>query len=620
MARRKQEIPAHIKPQLDALPKRPGVYLMKNRAGEILYVGKAKNLRNRVRSYWSATSQRVPKIRRLTSQVETIETWITDSELEALLLENTLIKQHQPRYNVRLKDDKRYPYIRVTWHEPYPKVMMTRQMVRDGSRYFGPYTSAWAVHETLDILRKRFKYLTCNRTITGNDERACLYYHIGLCAAPCIGAVSQEEYRALIQQLMNFLDGDHATLLRDLEREMYAAAEALEFERAAALRDQIAALRRVVEQQKVVDVGGGDQDVVAFARDERDAVVQVFFIRNGKLIGRETFTLDNVEGEEDAELMQSFIQQFYDQTATIPQEILLPRDLDEMAIVRQWLKQKRGADVVLRVPRQGKQLELVEMATANAVEALEHLRSHWAVQERRQTEAIDELQQALSLPKPPVRIECYDVSHMQGTHVVGSMVVFEKGQPRKSDYRKFKMRHQRNDDFANMQEMLRRRLDNWREAQRKPGGDKWGILPDLMVIDGGKGQLNAAVAVLDEFGLSDTVPVIALAKREEEIFMPGVSEPIKLDRSSPALHLLQRARDEAHRFAVSYQRTLRRKAGLRSSLEDIPGIGPKRRARLLRHFGSIEAIRRASVDELAAVPGMTRAVAELVKRTLNNEA
>ena len=611
-----EHLPEHIRRQLDRLPRQPGVYLMKSASGEVLYVGKAVNLRQRVRSYWSATSQRVPKIRHLTAQVETIETWVTDSELEALLLENTLIKEHRPRYNVRLKDDKRYPYIRITWHEDYPKVMMTRRMVRDGSRYFGPFTSVWAVRETLDLLRRQFPYLTCNRTITGQDERACLYYHIGLCAAPCIGAVTKEEYRAIIQGLMSFLDGHHQELLNQLQREMEEAAERLEFERAAVLRDRIAALKRVVEHQKVVDVGGGDRDVIAFARDRESACVQVFFIRGGKLIGRESFWLDNTEGEDEAEVMASFLKQFYGEAASVPAEILLPQDLDEALIIRQWLAQKRGADVVLRVPREGTERELVEMATRNALEALAHLRDEWAAHEHRHTVAIDELQQVLHLPRPPVRVECYDVSHIQGNHVVGSMVVFQKGVPRKSDYRRFKLRRDRNDDFASMREILRRRLANWQEAQHKPGGDKWGILPDLIVVDGGKGQLNAALSVLAEFELDDVVPVVALAKREEEIYVPGQPDPVRLERSSPALHLLQRARDEAHRFAVSYQRRLRERSALRSSLDDIPGIGPKRRRRLLRHFGSLENIRQASVEELAAVPGMTRTLAERVKKYL----
>ncbi len=611
-------LPEHIRRQLDALPRATGVYMMRSASGEVLYVGKAVNLRQRVRSYWSAAGQRVPKIRHLTAQVETIEVWTTDSELEALLLENNLIKEHRPRYNVRLKDDKRYPYIRVTWHEPYPKVMMTRQMVRDGSRYFGPFTSVWSVRETLDLLRRQFPYLTCNRTITGQDERACLYYHIRLCAAPCIGAVTKEEYRAIIQGLMAFLDGHHQELLDRLRREMEEAAERLEFERAAVLRDRIAALERVVEHQKIVDVGGGDRDVIAFARDRDNACVQVFFIRGGRLIGRESFWLDNAGDEDEAHVMAAFIKQFYGESVSVPSEILLPRDLDEALIIKQWLGQRRGADVVLRVPREGPEKELVEMATRNALEALAHLKAHWASQEHRHTAAIEALQQVLGLPHPPLRVECYDVSHTQGTHVVGSMVVLEKGVPRKGHYRRFCVRQARNDDVASLQEIVRRRLNNWQEARQQPGKNPWGLLPDLMVVDGGRGQLNAVLAVLAEFELEDVVPVVALAKREEELHVPGRAEPIRLERSSPALHLLQRARDEAHRFALSYQRRLRERQALRSSLDEIPGIGPKRRRRLLRHFGSVEGIRRASEEELAAIPGMTRKLAQRVKEHLGS--
>ncbi|MDQ7029843.1 MAG: excinuclease ABC subunit UvrC [Ardenticatenia bacterium] len=610
-------LPEHIRRQLETLPRATGVYMMKSASGEVLYVGKAVNVRQRVRSYWSAAGQRVPKIRRLTAQVETIEVWTTDSELEALLLENNLIKEHRPRYNVRLKDDKRYPYIRVTWHEPYPKVMMTRQMVRDGSRYFGPFTSAWSVRETLDLLRRQFPYLTCNRTITGQDKRACLYYHIRLCAAPCIGAVTQEEYRTIIQGLMAFLDGHHEELLARLHQEMMEAAERLEFERAAVLRDRIAALKQVVEHQKIVDVGGGDRDVIAFARDRENACVQVFFIR-GKLIGRESFWLDNANDEDEAHVMAAFLKQFYGESVSVPSEILLPRDLDEALIIKQWLGQRRGADVVLRVPREGPERALVEMATRNALEALAHLKAHWASQEHRHTEAIEILQQVLSLPHPPVRIECYDVSHTQGTYVVGSMAVLEKGVPRKSHYRRFRVRQARNDDVASLQEIVRRRLENWQEAQHQPGGNPWGLLPDLIVVDGGRGQLNAILAVLAEFQLDDVVPAVALAKREEELYVPGQTKPLRLERSSPALHLLQRVRDEAHRFAVSYQRRLRERNALRSSLDEIPGIGPKRRRRLLRRFGSVDGIRRASVEELAAVPGMTKTLAQRVKDYLGS--
>ncbi len=611
--------PEHIGEQLDRVPTVPGVYLMRDQEGKILYIGKAKVLRNRVRSYWHASAGHEPKTRKMVSQVEKIDWITTNSELEALLLENELIKQHKPRYNILLKDDKKYPYIKVSWNEPFPKVFFTRQMKRDGGKYFGPFASAWAVRETLELLRKRFPYLTCNRTITGQDERACLYYHIKLCGGPCIGSQSQESYRATIQELMDFLDGKGSDVtLEEIRREMLEASEALEFERAAALRDQLVALEKIAERQNIISTTGGDQDVVAFARDaERgDACVQVFYIRGGKLIGREYVVLEGTDEEADEAIMTQFLQQFYDEATNVPPEILLEQNVDESRIIEQWLRSKRGAEVVLHVPQQGNEEQLIALAKANAVETLSALRAQWQSEANRQSDAVADLQEALNLAEPPVRIECYDISHVQGTNVVGSMVVFEQGVPKKSDYRKFKIKEDKNDDFANMREVLYRRLSNWHEAQAKPGGDKWGKLPHLIVIDGGKGQLAAAWEVVQEFHLQDVVPIIGLAKREEEIFMPGVREPIILDRGSTALHLLQRARDEAHRFAVTYHRQLRSKSGLASSLDDIPGVGPKRRARLLKTFGSLDAIRAASLDDLAAIPGMTRAAAERIKELL----
>jgi excinuclease ABC subunit C len=613
------ETPQHIRDQLDQLPKVPGVYQMYDKDGQILYIGKAKVLRHRVRSYWHSSAQHSVKTRRLVAQVERIEWITTNSELEALLLENELIKRYKPPYNIRLKDDKKYPYIKVTWQDDFPKVLFTRQLKRDGSKYFGPFASAWAVRETLELLRKRFPYLTCKRTITGKDERACLYYHIKLCGAPCIGAQSPEAYRATIQELMNFLEGKGTeATLKEIREQMFEASDKLQFERAAALRDQLRALEKIAQKQHIIDVSGGDKDVIAFARDAEggDACVQVFYIRGGRLMGREYVLLENTDEEADAEIMKQFIQQFYNNAINVPPEILLEQNVDEANIIRQWLRSKRGADVVLNVPKRGDKKKLLEMAHNNAVETLSVLRAQWQSEAHRQTEAIADLQEALNLAAPPVRIECYDISHLQGTNVVGSMVVFDKGVPKNSDYRKFKIKEDKNDDYANMQEVLYRRLSNWHKAKEKPGGDKWGILPNLMVIDGGKGQLSAAWSVILEFELDDVVPVIALAKQEEEIFMPGVRDSLRLEKSHPGLQLLQRARDEAHRFAVSYQRQLRTKKGLSSSLEEVPGVGPRRRQRLLKKFGSIAAIRAASIEELAAVPGMNKKVAKRVKELL----
>lgn len=618
-----------IEKLLQNLPSKPGVYLHKNAVGKVIYVGKAVNLRNRVRSYFhKSASITSPKTRRLVEEIADIEFIVAESELEALLLENTLIKKHQPRYNVRLKDDKRYPYIKVHWQDPFPRVTTTRRLQNDGARYYGPYTAAWAAYQTLDLVRKIFPYLTCTRDIDGKDERACLYYHIGRCAAPCIGAVNQAEYRQIIDNLCDFLAGNTEPVVADLRRQMEVASEKLDFERAAQLRDQIRAIDQIVEKQKVVNADTLDEDVIAFARANGDACVQVFFIRGGKLVGRDYFVLEGTADEGDAEIMTSFVKQFYDQAATIPPEILLPQDVDELMIIRDWLKSKRGADVTFKVPRQGQQKELLEMVAQNAAETLQHLRARWAADESKQTEGLAELQQSLDLPEAPLRIECYDISTLQGTNTVGSMVVFNKGVPRKSDYRRFKIQSvQGQNDFASMQEMLRRRFKRMRDGgydnqspitnnQSPEEENSWTLLPNLIIIDGGKGQLNAALEVLDEFELRDAVAIVGLAKREEELFLPGLSESVMLPRNSQALFLIQRVRDEAHRFGLTYHRQLRGKGAVRSSLDEVEGIGPKRRQALLKQFGSLEAIRQASLEELAAVPGMTKAMAEKVKEEL----
>jgi excinuclease ABC subunit C len=610
---------------LKSLPAKPGVYLFRNAAGKVIYVGKAVNLRARVRSYYHQSAQHTPKIRRLVEEIADIEFIVAGSELEALLLENNLIKKHQPRYNVRLKDDKRYPYIKVHWQDPFPRVTTTRRILDDGARYFGPYTAASAAYQTLDLVRKIFPYLTCTRKITGQDERACLYYHIGRCAAPCIGVVNKEEYRAIIQGLCDFLTGGTESVVADLQLQMQAAAEALDYEKAAAIRDQIQAIEHVVEKQKVMSPTMADHDVIAFAREKADTCVQIFFIRAGRLIGREYFLLDGTAEEDDKAIVTSFVKQFYDQVSNVPPEILLPGEVDEVMIIRDWLRSKRGASVMLKVPRRGQKRELVQMAAENAAETLVHLRAQWQADEGKQSEALSDLQQHLTLAEPPNRIECYDVSTLQGTNTVASMVVFVKGVPRKSDYRRFKMRSVKGqDDFASMAETLRRRFKRMRDAGyqisdgpgKKDDYDTWSLVPDLVIVDGGKGQLSAVLGVLNEFDLLDAVPVAALAKREEELFVPGRPEPVLLPGNSQGLFLVQRIRDEAHRFAVEYHRKLRSKRGISSQLDQIPGIGPRRRQTLLKTFGSIEAIRAASIEELAALPGMTRGAAEQVKASL----
>jgi excinuclease ABC subunit C len=615
----------HLQTLLANLPTRPGCYLMKNAAGEIIYVGKAINLRQRVRSYFHESGQ-TPKTRRMVREIADIEWIVVETELEALLLEMNLIKKHRPKYNVRLKDDKRYPYIKVHWADPFPKVTVTRQLVNDGSRYFGPYASAWAVHQTLDVLRRIFPYLTCDRPITGQDARPCLYYDIKLCAGPCIGAIDQAGYRQMIADLMNFLNGRGEEIIERLQKEMEQAAKALRFEKAARLRDQIQALQAVIEKQKITfGQDMADSDILAMARSDGEACVQVFFIRGGKLIGREYFVLENTAESEDAEILAQFLKQFYAEVPNIPEQLMLPQEIEEAQIISQWLRTRRGGEKVeIVVPRQGQAHELLKMALENAQETLNILKARWQADTHRQEEALTELQQALSLPHPPNRIECYDISNTQGMAIVGAMVVFEQGVPNKSLYRRFNIESVQGmpDDFASMEEMLRRRFRRWQVSQETAAqpGEKvdraFAILPDLIVIDGGKGQLARAVKVLQEFSLYGQIPLIALAKQQEEIFFPERTESLLLPRTSPALYLLQRVRDEAHRFGLTAHRQRRKKLGMASQLEAIPGIGPTRRKALLRHFGSIEAIRQASIEELASVPGMTRAAAEQLKAHL----
>lgn len=618
--------PENVQEILKNLPAKPGVYLHKDKHGKVIYVGKAISLRSRVRSYFHIQVDSI-KTQRLRRDIADIEIITTDSELEALLLENTLIKKYKPHYNVRLKDDKRYPYIKIHWADDFPKVTVTRRMLRDGSRYFGPYTSVWSVHQTLDLLRKVFPYLTCDRKINGQDTRACLYYDIKLCSGPCIGVVDRDEYRAMIKGLMDFLDGKSEHIMRQLETRMMKAAENTQFEKAAEYRDQLKAVDRIVAKQKVFSTANTDQDVIAFAREKGDACVQVFFIRHGKLIGREYFLLDGTEGESDEDVLQEFVTQFYDDAAHIPKEVLLPHEVSEALVIEQWLRQKRSTKVTLQVPQRGVKKQLVEMATNNAADTLATLRQQWAADRSKHVEAMAELQQALDLPAPPARIECYDISHTQGAQTVGSMVVFVQGVPKKSDYRRFNVHTVGNDDYGSMREVLSRRFQRYKDYL---GGElhdpdqigkikkqtAWALLPDLLIIDGGKGQLSVAVEVLEQFDLQDEVPLAALAKQEEELFVPGKSKSILLPERSQGLYLVQRVRDEAHRFANEGHRKQRSKVGVASILDGIPGVGPKRRQTLLAHFGSLDDLRRATAEEIGSVPGIPIQVAESVKAHL----
>lgn len=618
-------VPEDLKKALEGLPAKPGCYLMKDERGRVLYVGKAVNLRSRVRSYFHASAQHTRKTTELISRVSDVEWIVVGSELEALILEMNLIKRHRPKYNVRLKDDKRYPYIKVHWDDPFPKVTVTRRLKDDGSRYYGPYTSVWAVHQTLDVLRRIFPYLTCDRVITGEDSRACLYYDIKLCQAPCIGAVDQETYRAMISDLCRFLEGHTEPIVGDLRREMEQASEELNYEKAAAIRDQLQAIEKVVEGQKVVSQQKIDSDVIAFARQEGDACVQIFFVRAGKLIGREYFVLEGTSDAPDQEILESFLKQFYEKTPFVPPKVMLPREVEEARIIEAWLTQRREGQrkVKLVVPRRGRNKELVQMAAENAADTLSMLRSQWELDRTKHVQALSELQEALGLEEPPNRIECYDISNLQGTAAAGSMVVFEQGVPNKRLYRKFTIKSvQGQDDFASMEEVLLRRFRRWNiatEQQEKPGGkldQGFGLLPNLLIVDGGKGQLNRARQVLEEFELADEIPLAGLAKSQEELYVPGQPDPIVLPRRSQGLFLIQRLRDEAHRFAVGQHRTQRRRSTLTSKLDSVHGIGPARRKALLRTFGDIDGLRTAEVQELTAIPGITTELAERVKAAL----
>jgi len=556
---------------------------------------------------------------KMVSQITDLEWIVVGSELEALIFEMNLIKKHRPRFNVRLKDDKRYPYIKVHLNDPFPKVTVTRQMVRDGSRYFGPYTSVWAVHQTLDLLRHIFPYLTCDREITGKDARPCLYFDIKLCSGPCIGAIDQTGYGQLIEDLCAFLDGKTDPIVNRLQQEMAAAADQLNFEKAALIRDQLQSIERVVEKQKVISSEEGNSDVLAIARSNNEACIQVFFIRNGRLMGREYFVMEGTEEIPDAGVMAEFIKQFYTEAAVIPERVLLPNEVEEAQIIRQWLRTKRGGEKVeLSVPRSGTAQELVEMATENAVETLQALRTQWEADKNKQVQALSEIQQALYLSEPPNRIECFDISNTQGTASVGSMVVFEQGTPSRGHYRHFNIKTVTGpDDFASMEEVLTRRFRRWQTAQEnqlvgaKPD-PSFAVLPDLLIVDGGQGQLGRAVKVLESFNLMELVSVAGLAKQQEELFQPGRKDSVILPRHSQGLYLLQRIRDEAHRFAITAHRKARGKVGVASRLDAIPGIGPARRKTLLEKFGDIEGIRQATLEDLIAIPGINEEIARAI--------
>jgi len=595
--------------QVRGLPSSPGVYLFKDAEDNILYVGKAASLRHRVGSYFGAGQN--PKLQRMVSQVNDLDYFVTGSEQEALILELNLIKRYHPRYNVRLKDDKTFPYLKIDLSADWPRVFVTRRLEEDEGRYFGPFASARSVRQTLKLIKGIFPFRSCSRTITGTDRRACLEYHIGRCLAPCIGVVSREEYAEVIKQVILFLEGKQERVAQQLESRMNKAAEALDFETAARLRDQLQAIDRVVEGQRIATTVKGEQDVIAFAQDRDQAYVQVFFIRGGKLIGRESFLLQGTRYEEPVQVMTSFIKQFYASSPHIPPLLLLQHPVEDMATIQSWLQGKRGGKVSIQVPRRGNKKQLLDIVAENAAQGLEQLRIKQLASPTALSTALDEIKRELALPRLPSRIEGYDISDIQGTAAVGSMVVFDKGKPKPAHYRRFKIKTvSATNDYAMLQEVLRRRFKRAADAS-----DTWAILPDLVLIDGGKGQLNAAREAIDEVGAS-SVPIASLAKENEEIFVPRRSEPIILPHSSPGLQLLQRLRDEAHRFALGYHQRVRKREAFASVLDNIPGVGPRRKRALLRQFGSVRAIKEAPVEELAAARGMTRSLARKIKEYL----
>ena len=637
-----------IQSVLNSLPHKPGIYLMKDAQGTILYVGKAISLYNRVRSYFQESSVLGPKNRSMVAKVEDIEFLVVKNEVEALVLESNYIKQYRPKYNVLLRDDKSYPYIKVSLTEDFPRVYRVRSFQRDGNRYFGPYTNSGAVDSTLDLLNKLFAFRTCRYDASAwapprSGEppsgwkqkllpRPCTQYYIHRCIAPCVAYATREEYDTVIQQVILFLEGKHDEVVKTLQEQMQTAAENLNFEEAARIRDRIKAVERILEKQRIIHTEGqDDQDVIALASSEDETSALVFFFRNGKLVGREFFILQGTRDSSSGEVMSSFIQQFYESSPHVPAEMIVEAEPDDKAVVQSWLKEKRGGAVSITAPKRGEKVRLIEMVKQNAQEVLEQQRIKWLTDSQKTQLALEELQEALNLAAPPQRIECYDISNTQGTNSVGAMVVFEAGRPKSSEYRRFKIKTVEGpNDFASHQEMLRRRFrrqsSNSSESagpleenegenalqieQEVPLEHEW-AMPDLIIIDGGKGQLSAAMEVLQELHID--IPTIGLAKENEEIFVPGSPDPIILPRSSQGLYMVQRIRDEAHRFGITYHRKLRSDRTFKSVLDEIPGIGPKRKQALMKHYGSIRAISAASIDDLAALNGMTRDAAEKVK-------
>ena len=598
---------------------------MRSKTGLVLYVGKASNLRNRLRSYFSNSRKPDPKVRRLVKLIEDFDFIITESEQEALILECNLIKEYQPRFNSRLKDDKTYPFIKIDTSEAFPRVYITRNISKDShSKYFGPFASAGSVRRTLGLLKKLFPYRSCTKVITGEDSRACLDYHIGRCVGPCIGAADEKEYGEVIDQVSMFLEGDTRQIVQSIKGRMKLEAENLHFEKAAALRDQVSAIEKVNEGQKVLTLKADNLDIIGCSQTSSEAWAEIFFVRQGKLIGRDNYLMTVGEFDDLSSVQTAFIKQFYKVTPYVPPTILTQSMVgEEKESLENFLKSKRGSRVKIITPIRGERKKLVNMVVENANQGMQQLRVTRFVESGNNDTGMIELQEALSLPEKPSRIECYDISNIQGTNAVGSMVVFQDGKPKPSDYRRFKIKTVNQvDDYSMMREMLSRRFKRLKEVNsidtnpvskattRKD--TKWTETPKLVLIDGGKGHLGAALQVFLELGIND-VPLASLAKENEELFIPDFQEPIVLPRNSQGLYLVQRARDEAHRFAVTYHRKRRSKNTIRSSLDMVPGVGPKKRRQLLTKYGSVAKIRESSLEDIASTPGLTKKLAEAIK-------
>lgn len=609
-----QDIQEQITNKLRLLPDKPGIYLMKNEQGEVIYVGKAVSLRSRVRSYFQKGQTHPAKVQVMVSHIHDLDWIVTESEVEALMLECNLIKKHHPRYNVRLRDDKHYPYLCITLSEDFPRVIVTRRIKQDRNRYFGPYADAASMRESLILIRKIFKIRGCNKKVSVDDQdKPCLNYHMKQCEAPCSGRITKEEYLELVKDVSSFLEGHQETLAAHLESEMVSAAENLEFERAAKYRDQAQAIRTLLDRQKVISTDMTEQDIIAAAILDDSACIQLFTVRSGKLTGRDRFFMDGALDEKPEQIINEFLKQYYRDSAYIPKEMLLSHEPMEYDALKEWLSSKRKTKVSLNIPKRGEKLNLVKMALENAVDAIEREYQLKISSDATAADDLDDLQQVLSLDSVPARIEAFDNSNIQGTDAVSSMVVFVDGKPDKSQYRRFKIRMtSQPDDYANMREVVGRRFTEY-----SADNEKFAVLPDLMLIDGGIGQLGAAQDAMKERGFN--IPMISLAKRFEEIYTTTSTQPLLLPRDSRALRLLQRIRDEAHRFAVTYHKALRDKSVRKSTLDSIPGVGDIRRKALIKKFGSVAGIKKASLEEIESVSGINKNVAQVIYDYFNSK-